>query len=125
MKKLIFLFLLNSALLFSQETRTLRLTDKDRSMDIMTLIMRLQPYVVRGSEIFFNSNINSINFPSGALIVIDGMRLDTDISNLKTLAVAEIETISVILDAAEIARFTSFANGVIEITTKRSVQQKK
>jgi len=108
------------------QERTLRLTDKDRSKDILTLIQGLQPFQLRGNNIFFNGDFNSIYFPQGALIIIDGNKTGDDVGNLTSLNVAEIESITVMTKPADYAIYTSMnVNGVIVVKTKRGITNKQ
>jgi hypothetical protein len=109
------------ALQISQgQGKTLRLNDKDRGQDILTIIRRIQPYQLRGSAIFFNYEINSINSNQGALIIVDGMKTGDDISNLQSITVSEIESITVMTKPEDYVIYTSLnVNGVIVVKTKR------
>lgn len=104
----------------SGQEKTLHLTDKDRSKDILTLIQSIEPYQLKGNSIFFGSNANSISFPQGALIIIDGNKTNDDISNLQVVSVAEIESITVMTKPADYAVYTSLnISGVIIVKTLR------
>ncbi len=66
--------------------------------------------------------IGSINSSSDPLYVVDGMPYDGNISAINS---ADIESISVLKDAASTALYGSrAANGVIVITTKKGAAQK-
>jgi hypothetical protein len=122
MKKFIFIlagtFL--SILISHGQGKTLRLNDKDRGQDILTLIQRIQMYQLRGNSIFFNYELNSLNNPEGALIIIDGLKTGEDIDNLRALSVPDIESITVMTKPEDYAIYTSMnINGVIVVKTKR------
>ena len=113
---LFFLFLQSA----SGQEKTLRLTDKDRSKDIFTLIQSIEPYQLKGNAIFFGSTGNSVHFPQGALIIIDGNKTSDDVSNLQAVTVPEIESITVITKPADYAIYTSLnISGVIIVKTLR------
>ena len=60
---------------------------------------------------------------SGALIVIDGQKMGTQIDVLQSLNPHDIEKISISLDPMDIQKYTGLNNvGVIEIETKRGEQ---
>jgi hypothetical protein len=100
--------------------KTLRLNEKDRSQDILTLIQRIQPYKIMGDQIVFNYEVNSITRAQGALIIVDGMKLGTFIDVFGLFQVADIETITVMTKPEDYAIYTSLnINGVIVIKTKR------
>ena len=71
-------------------------------------------------QIVFSGMINSINFQSGALIVIDGVKMGTAIDVLNNIATYDVEEIKISTDPMDIQKYTGLNNvGIIEIVTKR------
>ena len=88
---------------------------------ILDIIKQIKPYqLVGGKIIFATSGITSISHQDGALIVIDGISMGTDISVLNTISTSDVAKITASTHPMDIQRFTGFNGvGVIEIFTKR------
>jgi hypothetical protein len=86
---------------------------------LLDIIAEIKPYSIVGNKIIFAGNLNSINAQTGARFVIDGVLESDDISIVNSINVSDIEDIRIITDPSEILNYTSFANGIIEITTKK------
>ena len=113
------------SVVFSQEY-TLHLRPEDRSTDILTLIRRLHPFQLKDNAIFFNGEVNSFNFPQGALIIIDGVKTSDEVSKLYAVPVSEIESITVLTRPADYAIYTSLnVSGVIIVKTRRGEEKNK
>jgi len=111
--------ILTAATLFGQG-ETIVLRDKDRGQDIMTLLQRLKPCRIMGNQIFFNYEVNSLNSPQGALIVIDGVKVGNDASSLYAVPVTDMASITVMTHPEDYVIYTSLnVNGVIIIKTRR------
>jgi hypothetical protein len=79
----------------------------------------IRPYQIYGNAIIFQSSKSLLN-PSGALIVIDGVKTGNDRTVLDRINVRDVVDLKVYTQPADIQRFSSFAvDGVIEIVTKR------
>jgi hypothetical protein len=87
---------------------------------IMDVIKSIKPYSMVNGQIVFSGMINSLNFQSGALIVIDGQKMGTQADALNNISPYDIDKINVSTDPMEILRYSGLNNvGLIEITTKR------
>jgi hypothetical protein len=90
---------------------------------LLDVIRVIKPYTLINNQIVFYGTINSIMAQSGALIVIDGQKMGTQIDVLQSLNPHDIDKISISLDPMDIQKYTGLNNvGVIEIETKRGVQ---
>lgn len=91
--------------------------------NLLDVIRVIKPYTLINNQIVFYGTINSIMAQSGALIVIDGQKMGTQIDVLQSLNPHDIEKISISLDPMDIQKYTGLNNvGVIEIETKRGEQ---
>ncbi len=90
--------------------------------NIMDIIMQLKPYHIDNGKIVFGiSSVNTINGQEGALIVIDGVKMGTDIGVLTNLSVPDIAHIYVSTNIMDIQKYSAMNNvGVIEITLKKN-----
>jgi hypothetical protein len=95
-------------------------TGYSSDQNIFDIIRQIKPYqMVGGKIVLASSGINSINYQSGALIVIDGMPMGTDAQILNTIPVTDIERVNVSNNPVDIQRYTALNNvGIIEIFTK-------
>jgi len=90
------------------------------SSNLLDVIKSIKPYTLMNGQIVFSGMVNSINFQSGALIVIDGVKMGTSIDILNSLAPNDVDEIKISTDPMDIQRYTGLNNvGVIEILTKR------
>ncbi len=84
------------------------------------VIKMMKPYSVVNNQIVFYGTLNSIMAQSGALIVIDGQKLGTDMNTLNQISPHDVDKIRISLDPSDIQLYTGLNNvGIIEITTKR------
>jgi len=84
------------------------------------VIRSIKPYTIMNGQIVFGGMVNSINFQSGALIVIDGVKMGTSIDILNSLSPSDVEEINISTDPMDIQRYTGLNNvGIIEIVTKK------
>lgn len=84
------------------------------------VIKMMKPYSVVNNQIVFYGTLNSIMAQSGALIVIDGQKLGTDMNALNQISPHDVDNIRISLDPSDIQLYTGLNNvGIIEITTKR------
>jgi hypothetical protein len=85
---------------------------------IMEAIRMVKIYRISGNRIFFQGS-SSLSLTTGALIVVDGVKMGHDYQLLEGIDPFDVEDIQVHLSNTEIQKFDSFAvDGVIEITTK-------
>jgi hypothetical protein len=90
--------------------------------NIFDIIMQIRPYHVDNGKINFGTTgMNSINNLDGALIVVDGIKMGTDISILNTIPVPDIAHITVSTNVMDIQRYSSLNSvGIIEIFMKKT-----
>lgn len=88
--------------------------------NLLDVIKTIKPFSLMNGQIVFPGTINSLNYQSGALIVIDGVKMGTSVDILNTLAPVDVDEIKISTDPVEMQRYTALNNvGVIEITTKK------
>lgn len=88
---------------------------------ILDVIRMMKAYDIQSNQIVFYGSANSFNFQSGALIVIDGQKMGTDISALNSVSPHDVVSISVSTDPMDIQKYTGLNSvGVIEIVTRGS-----
>jgi hypothetical protein len=86
--------------------------------NVLDIIHEIKPFTIVDNQIVFAGGVNSLLNQQGALIVIDGAKLGTDIGILKTLSPADIHNINVSTNVVDIHAYTGLnAQGIIEITT--------
>ncbi len=90
------------------------------STSLLEVIKSMRPYSLVNGQIVFPGTVNSINFQSGALIVVDGQKMGTQADVLNSLSPFDVDKINISLDPIDIQKYTGLNNvGLIEITTKR------
>lgn len=90
------------------------------STNLLDVIKILKPYKVMGNQIVFIGMENSLNYQGGALIVIDGQQLGTDISALNGISTLSVDHINVSTNVMDIQKYTGLNTiGVIEIFLKK------
>ncbi len=91
------------------------------STNLMDVIKTIKPYKLMNNQIVFVGSENSINFQGGALIVVDGQQMGTDISSITQIYPAEVDHINISTNPMDIQRYTGFNSvGVIEIFLKKA-----
>ncbi len=123
-------YLSNNAALFVKAPKLFKTNntalDNQRKMfasssSILEVIKTLKPYKVVSNQIVFIGSENSLNYQGGALIVLDGQQLGTDISALSSISPMEVDHINVSTNAMDIQRYTGLNSvGVIEIFQKKA-----
>ncbi len=89
------------------------------SSNILEILSSIRPYEMSGGKIIFRGR-NSFMAQDGALIVVDGVRMGTEASQLSGINPLDIEDIRILLDPVEMGQYSGLNSvGVIEITTKR------
>lgn len=87
---------------------------------LLDVIKAIRPFSLMSGQIVFQGTQNSLNFQSGALIVIDGQKMGTSADALNMISPYDVESINVSLDPMDIQKYTGFNSvGVIEINTKK------
>ena len=86
---------------------------------LFEILSSIRPFEMSGGKIIFRGR-NSFLAQDGALIVIDGIRMGTEASQLSMINPLDIEDIRILLDPVEMGQYSALNSvGVIEITTKR------
>ena len=86
---------------------------------ILNVIKSIKPFQLMSNKIVFQGP-NSFLFQSGALFVMDGIRLGTDIGVLDNINPYDIENIKIFTNPADMLIYSGLnSTGIIEITTKR------
>lgn len=89
------------------------------STSILDVIKTLKPYRIMNNQIVFMGSENSLNYQGGALIVLDGQQMGTDISIIQNISPLEVDHINVSTNPMDIQRYTGLNSvGVIEIFLK-------
>jgi hypothetical protein len=90
---------------------------------ILDVIRMMKAFDIMNNQIVFYGGQNSLNFQSGALIVIDGQKMGTDISALNSISPLDVVSISVSTDPMDIQKYTGLNSvGIIEIATRGANQ---
>lgn len=91
------------------------------STNLMDVIKVLKPYKIVNNQIVFFGSENSINYQGGALLVLDGQQLGTDISAIQNISPMEVDRINVSTNPMDIQRYTGLNSvGIVEIFLKRA-----
>jgi hypothetical protein len=86
---------------------------------ILEVIKMMKPFHIQNNQIVFYGSENSLNFQSGALIVIDGQKMGTDISSFNIVTPSDVKSIQVSTNPMDIQKYTGLNSvGVIEIWTR-------
>lgn len=92
----------------------------ESATSILDVIKTLKPYKIMNNMIVFAGTENSLMAQGGALIVVDGQQMGTDISAITNISPLEVDHINVSTNAMDIQRYTGLNSvGVIEIFLKR------
>lgn len=93
----------------------------ETSTNLMDVIKSIKPYKIMNNQIVFIGTENSINYQGGALIVLDGQQMGTDISAISNISPMEVDHINVSTNPMDIQRYTGLNSvGVIEIFQKKA-----
>jgi len=88
---------------------------------ILDVIKTIKPYKIVGNGIVFLGSENSLNYQSGALIVLDGQQMGTDVSAITNLSPSDVDHINVSTNPMDIQRYTGLNSvGLIEIFQKKA-----
>ena len=107
------------------KTNTIAIDNQRRMLSTATslldVIKSIKPYKITNGQIVFMGSENSINYQGGALIVLDGQQLGTDVSALQNISPVEVDHINVSTNAMDIQKYTGLNSvGVIEIFMKKA-----
>ncbi|MEI7423220.1 MAG: hypothetical protein WCK18_14040 [Prolixibacteraceae bacterium] len=98
----------------------------ESSTSILEVIKTIKPYRLFNNMIVFYGSENSFNNQGGALIVIDGQQMGTDIGALSNVSPLEVDHINVSTNPMDIQKYTGLNSvGVIEINLKNSKAKEK
>ncbi len=90
---------------------------------VLDVIREMKDYKITNSEIYFAGRKKSRDNLRGAVIVLDGIAIGTDIDVLNQISPKEIRNISISTWPSDIQRYTTLnSTGVIRITTIRGQQ---
>lgn len=107
----------NKSTVDQQNQKITRMLESGSS--ILDVIRTLKSYEILDNQIVFSGTHNSLNYQSGALIVLDGQKLGTDIGAFDGISTHDIESINVSTSAMDIHKYTGLNSvGIIEIYTK-------
>ena len=96
----------------------------ESATSILEVIKTLKPYKIQNNMIVFVGSENSLNYQGGALIVLDGQMLGTDIAQLAGINPSEVDHINVSTNAMDIQRYTGLNSvGLIEIFQKKATSK--
>ncbi|MFY9150394.1 MAG: MG2 domain-containing protein [Prolixibacteraceae bacterium] len=91
------------------------------STSLLDVIKTIKPYRIMNNQIVFVGSENSLNHQGGALLVLDGQQLGTDISSIANISPMEVDHINVSTNPMDIQRYTGLNSvGVIEIFQKKA-----
>jgi hypothetical protein len=89
-------------------------------VSVLDIINQIKPFTIINGQIVFQGGINSVYSQQGALIVLDGMQMGTDVNILESISTSDIENINISTSIVDIHSYTGLnSQGVIEITTKK------
>ena len=87
---------------------------------VLDIINQIKQFTLINNQIVFQGGINSVYNQQGALIVLDGMQMGTDVNILASISTSDIENINISTNIADIHSYTGLnSQGIIEITTKK------
>jgi methionine-rich copper-binding protein CopC len=90
------------------------------STSLLEVIKVIKPYRIMNNQIVFMGSENSFNAQGGALIVLDGQQMGTDVSNLSIIPPLDVDHINISTNPMDIQRYTGLNSvGIIEIFSKK------
>lgn len=107
------------------KTNTIAIDNQRRMLstatNLLDVIKSIKPYKITNNQIVFVGSENSINYQGGALIILDGQQMGTDISSLQNISPIEVDYINVSTNPMDIQRYTGLNSvGIIEIFMKKA-----
>lgn len=98
----------------------------ESATSILDVIKTIKPYRIFNNMIVFYGSENSFNNQGGALIVMDGQQMGTDIGALSSVSPLEVDHINVSTNPMDIQKYTGLNSvGVIEIYLKNAKSKEK
>jgi hypothetical protein len=92
----------------------------DNGIPIVNLIKSISSCTIQDSMLIFGKGVNSMQFPKGALIVIDGTPRGSRIDVLSYYSPYDIATIRVSQKISDVLKYSGDAPAVVLITTKQA-----
>jgi len=93
----------------------------ETATSLLDVIKATKAYRIANNQIVFLGFENSINYQGGALIVVDGQQLGTDVSVISNIAPTDVDHIFISTNPMDIQRYTGLNSvGLIEIFTKKT-----
>lgn len=107
----------------TKDKRTNKLSNTEKLLQsgnsLLDVIKLMKPFSIIDNQIVFYGNINSINSQQGALIVIDGQKMGTSISELDNVNPYDVVSINISTDPVDIQQYTALNTiGIIEINSR-------
>ncbi len=91
------------------------------STNLLDVIKTMKPYNLINNQIVFIGSENSFYYQSGALIVLDGQQMGTDISAIQSISPMEVDHVNISTNPVDIQRYTGLNNvGLIEVFLKNA-----
>ena len=89
-------------------------------LPVLNVIKSIKPYTLTDNQIYFAKGKNSLQYPKGALIIIDGAEKGCNVEVLNTISPYDIASIKVSDKISDILKYSGDASGLIVITTKKA-----
>jgi hypothetical protein len=86
---------------------------------ILSVIRSIKPYTLSNGQLFFSKGKNSLEYPKGALFIIDGGEKGYNADVLNNYSPYDIESIRISEKISEILKYSADACGLVLITTKK------
>lgn len=86
---------------------------------VLNVIRSIKPYTLSGNQIYFTKGKNSLEYPKGALFIIDGSEKGYNIDVLNYYSPYDIAEIKVSEKISDILKYSADAGALILITTKK------
>lgn len=91
------------------------------STNLLDVLKTIRPFKLINNQVVFFGSENSLMYQSGALIVVDGQQMGTDVSVINNLSPTDVDHINVSTNPVDIQRYTGLNSvGLIEIWLKRA-----
>lgn len=92
----------------------------DNGIPVLSIIRTISPYYLSGNMIIFGKGRNSMEYPKGALFIIDGAEKGFNIDILSSFSPYDIAGIKVSQKISDILKYSADASALILITTKQA-----
>ena len=89
------------------------------STNLLDVIKTIKPYTLMNNQIVFIGSENSLFFQSGALLIVDGVQVGTDVSGISGFSPLDVDHINISTNPSDVHRYTGLNSvGIIEIFMK-------